>query len=306
MTKLDYRFTNDALFKILFVKNPHLLKRLVAQLMGIQAESIGVFRITNPEIPAEVVAGKFCRLDINMEVDGQRVDLELQVSDEVNFPERALYYWSREFSSSLEEGMNYDALPRTIIISILAFNLFCCPDFHSEYRILENTRHTPLTDKFSLDFFELPKLPAGVSAQDELKLWLALFNAKTEEDLQEIERLEVSVMQETINEFRRVTGTDEFKEIERIRSRARHDEANALGHARSEGYREAEDKWQMVVADKDAALADKDAALANKDAALADSLATIADKEAALADKDAALADKDAIIAELRAQLKAR
>ena len=56
------------------------------------------------------------------------------------------------------------------------------------------------------------------------------------------------------------------KEIERLFSRARHNEASALGHAR----RKEREKWQGIVADKDAALAGKDAALADKDVALAD------------------------------------
>jgi hypothetical protein len=103
------------------------------------------------------------------------------------------------------------------------------------------------------------KLPEVVDADDGLNLWLTLFNAETEEDLAKLEALEVSVMNEAIGAYRHMSATDEFKEIERLRSRARHNEASALGNARRQGYLEAEEKWQAVVADKDAALADKDA-----------------------------------------------
>ena len=85
-------------------------------------------------------------------------------------------------------------------------------------------------------------------------------------------------MQQAIGAYRQVTATDRFKEIERLRSRARHNEASALGHARSEGYREAEEKLQGVIADKDAALVDKDAALADKDAQIAELLARLGEK----------------------------
>jgi hypothetical protein len=68
-----------------------------------------------------------------------------------------------------------------------------------------------------------------------------------------------------------------------MRTDARHNEASALHNAR----REESEKWQKVVADKDAALADKDAALAK----------VVADKDAALAK---VVADKDAEIARLR------
>ena len=50
----------------------------------------------------------------------------------------------------------------------------------------------------------------------------------------------------------------EEREILRLRFEASCNEASALGHAR----REEREKWQSVVADKDAALADKDAEIA--------------------------------------------
>ena len=266
VTKLEYTFTNDTLFHILFVQYQDLLKRLIAKMLGIQLESIGEFVITNPNIPPDAISEKYCRLDINMKVDGRKVGLEVQVSNEGDYPERSLYYWAREYSSALGAGEEYSDLPQTIVISIVAFNLFDCTEFHSVFHALETTRHTPLTDRFCLQYYELPKLPNDVGAEDELKLWLTLFKAKTEEDLSKIEALEVPVMKQAIEAYREVTATDEFKELERLRSRARHNEASALGHAR----REERNKWQGVVAEKDAALAEKNAALAEKDAQIAE------------------------------------
>ena len=100
-------------------------------------------------------------------------------------------------------------------------------------------------------------------------------------------------MKQAIEAYRGITATDEFKEMERLRSRARHNEASALSHARSEGIKlganTEREKWQSAVADKDALIADKDA--------------LIVDKDALLVDKDALIMDKDALIAELRARL---
>ena len=65
---------------------------------------------------------------------------------------------------------------------------------------------------------------------------------------------------------REMTEEERAKELERQRHYAAHNKASALGHARREAYREAEEKWQGVVAEKDtahvAALADKDAQIA--------------------------------------------
>ena len=96
-TKLEYTFKSDVLFKMLFVQYPELLKRLVAVLLSIRLESIEQFNIINTEMPPEEIGKKFCRLDINMIVDGNRVNLEIQVEDEGNYPERSLFHWARIF-----------------------------------------------------------------------------------------------------------------------------------------------------------------------------------------------------------------
>jgi len=248
VTKLEYTLKNDTLFKMLFVKYPDLLKRLVSALIGIRYESIDQFVITNPEIPPESLGDKFCRLDINMTVDGKRVDLEIQVKDEHDFPERSLFYWAREYSTALGEGKAFNELPRVVVISIVDFRLFDCVDFHSEYQALEVLRHTSLTDKMSLHYFELPKLPEVISVNNGLQLWLKLFDAETEEELKKIESLEVPDMQQAIEAYRSITATDEFRTLERMRSDARHNEASALSNARREGRDEGIDEGITKVA----------------------------------------------------------
>ena len=235
---------------MVFVKYPELLKRLVAQILRIRVESIEQFVITNSEMPPEIMGDKFCRLDINMVTNGRRVDLEVQRADEGDYTERSLYYWAREYSSALGVGGEYRDLPRTIIINIVAFKMFACSEFHSEFQTLEVTRHTPLNDKLCLHFFELPKLPEVEGTEDELKLWLTLFNAETEEDLAKIERLGVPVMAQAIGAYRQVVVTDEFKQLERMRADARNNEASALGHARREGEKAEREKWEGVVAEQ--------------------------------------------------------
>ena len=107
MRKLQYTFKTDTLFKMLFIQHPELLKALTAELLGIPLESIEQFTIQNPEMPPENLGDKFCRLDINMIVNGQRVDLEVQICNEGDYPERVLYYWAREFSSGLRHAAPY-------------------------------------------------------------------------------------------------------------------------------------------------------------------------------------------------------
>jgi len=261
MSKLEYTLTTDTLAKMLFTKYSELLKQLIAELLGIKYESIEQFTIINPEISPEELGKKFCRLDINMVLNGQKVDLEIQVSDQGgNYPERSLFYWAREFSTGINEGEDYSLLPRTIIISILDFNQFPDPNkFHSEFQVLEVTNHESLTNKLVLLFYELKKLPPPASTDSVRDLWLKLFKAKTEEDLIKIEEMGVPIMSEAIRAYRHVAASPEFRELERMRSKARHDEAQALKSAERRGEergieRGAEierEKWQGVATENE-------------------------------------------------------
>jgi hypothetical protein len=56
---------------------------------------------------------------------------------------------------------------------------------------------------------------------------------------------------------------------------ARRDEASRMNGA----LREEREKWEKVLADRDAALADKDAALADKDARIAELLTRLGESE---------------------------
>lgn len=65
---------------MLFVQNQDLLRKLVAVLLRIPLESIREFVVRNPEIAPEMLGEKFCRLDINMIVNNQRIDLKVQIA----------------------------------------------------------------------------------------------------------------------------------------------------------------------------------------------------------------------------------
>jgi len=278
MTRLKYTFKTDELFKLLFSKNQDLLQKLVAELLEIEYESIEQFDLVNPEIYPEYLGDKYCKLDINMILNGQRVDLEVQVRNEGDFPERSLYYWARDFSSALTEGADYTELPRTIVISIVAFELFDCKEFHYEFQALEVTRHSQLTDKMCLHYYELPKLPDTTNINNTQELWLKLFKAETEEEIHEIEALEVPIMSEAVEAYRRVLTSSELREIERVRSKARHDEAQAMRNIELK----RDKHWQGIVAKKDTALEKSKSELVKKDTALAEKDARIAELEAKL------------------------
>ncbi len=144
------------------------------------------------------------------------------------FPEAEGFLAFRRMRETGAEGKPTRALPRTIVISIIDFKLFDCAEYYSEFKPLEVTRHDLLSDKMEFHFFELPKLPADFHEDNMLLLWLSLFKANTEEELDRIKALEVFVMDQAIDAYHTITASSEFQERERLYAKARHDEAQAL------------------------------------------------------------------------------
>ena len=258
MSELKYRFTYDTLFKLLFVKYPELLERLIAAILEISVDGISEFKITNPEIPPEAIGNKFCRLDINMAINGRQVNLEVQVENEGDYAERTLYHWARVYSSALKAGRPYSSLPQVVIISIINFNMYNCTQYRSKFLPIEAIRGDLLSDRMVILYFELRKLPKEINVNNELEIVLSLFRAKTDEDLRRLEELGVPIVSQYIDAYREILVSPEFRELERLRADARHNEASALLHA----TRVEREKWQNVISDKNSALADKDAEIA--------------------------------------------
>ena len=66
-------------------------------------------------------------------------------------------------------------------------------------------------------------------------------------------------MTQAIGAYREVVVSPKFRELERLRADALHNEASALASAERRGEEHANAKWQDVVTEKDAALADQEA-----------------------------------------------
>ena len=122
-------------------------------------------------------------------------------------------------------------------------------------------------------------------------------------------------MSKVVAAYKSVTASDEFKELERIRAKARHDEAQAIYNAEQQ----RDEHWQVIVAVKETALAEKETALAKKDEHWQGVVAehdehwqgvvaendehwqgVVAEKDTALAEKDSALAQQAMIIAQFQ------
>jgi len=70
-------------------------------------------------------------------------------------------------------------------------------------------------------------------------------------------------MARAVGAYHSITADKQFQYLETLRAKAKHDEAQALGHARKQSAKERDIHWQNVIAE---VVAEKDTALANEKA----------------------------------------
>ena len=243
--------TNDVIFKAMFVQNKELLRAFLSAALEIPISEIGELTIKNPEIPPVYIDSKLARLDILAEINGILVNIEMQVSKREDYKERTLLYWARMYSEEMKKGKPYNSISKCICINVLGFTMFDCPEFHSCFSVLENTRHELLVDKMQLHFFELTKIKAvgkknKPNEQDALQLWLQLFKADSEEELDMLKNTSVKAIQGGVDAIYSLSRDEKIREYARQRELAEIeynlDVANAEARGRAEGIAERDEQ----------------------------------------------------------------
>ncbi|MFZ5897392.1 MAG: Rpn family recombination-promoting nuclease/putative transposase [Myxococcota bacterium] len=115
----------DLVFKMLLAR-PENHPLLISFLRAVLGLPITFVEVIESELPKETVDDKGVVLDIRARLaDGSQVDVEMQSQARRARRERALYHWSRMFSSQLVRGGQYDNLCNCYVIFIFDFVEFC-------------------------------------------------------------------------------------------------------------------------------------------------------------------------------------
>ena len=186
--KLRYKLTNDYMFRAVFQKNENALKGLLCALLGLSKKDIKEVIILNPIILGETIDDKTCILDLHIRLNNDKfINIEMQVNDLGDWPERSITYLCRSFDQ-LQKGGDYVDIHTTIHIGILDFNLsHLTPEFYSEFKLMNTKNHEIYSDKFVLRVLNLKSLEDASIAKEPADLyywdWAKLFKTTTWEEL---------------------------------------------------------------------------------------------------------------------------
>ncbi|URZ15120.1 Rpn family recombination-promoting nuclease/putative transposase [Clostridium felsineum] len=175
----------DFAFKKLFgsEENKDILIAFINSIID-ENEQIKDIVLKNPYNIADYRNGKMTILDIKA-VDDKEVwyDIEMQISQQDFFDKRALYYWSKVYSSQIESGEYYEKLRKTISINILDFNYLNDKEFHNEFKIYNTRTLKEFSNLFEMHFIELNKFDKDYKElKTSLDRWIAFLSRAYELD----------------------------------------------------------------------------------------------------------------------------
>lgn len=226
----------DIIFKMLMTSSDDVLRGFLSAVLDIDRNSVGTIVFENPENLPEDPEGKQSQMDLKMSVGDKILNIEIQICNKGNYPERSLYYWAKMFSGELKKGQYYSELKKTICVNIVDFNLFTSSEEpFSTFSVLEEKRHERLTDKCALLFFELGKVDDKVDKDNLKKLWMQLIKAETKEELDMLEQTGNTDIKEAITILHKMTADEKVREAARLREKAILDEASMKDFAEKQG-----------------------------------------------------------------------
>lgn len=183
---IRFKMTNNYMFRFILQKNKKVLTGLICALLHLDPKDIKKIEIINPINLSEDVSGKEFILDIHVLLnDNTLINLEMQVGNEYNWPERSLSYACRAYDN-LQKGQEYEDVLPVIHIGFLDYTPFPeVPEFYSKY-VMTNVKNSHVySDKFVLRVVNLKRVDLATEEDKAFNIdyWARLFKAETWEEI---------------------------------------------------------------------------------------------------------------------------
>ncbi|PEK69888.1 ATPase [Bacillus pseudomycoides] len=211
---------------------------------------ISSLQLEDPHLHKSYEDDKLSILDLLATLDnGTQVNIEIQLRNTHDMVKRSLYYWSKLYTSQMQEGMPYRSLRKTITINLLDFILFSYEDsFHTIGQLWNSKTQQILSDDIEIHFVEIPKL---VKQWREEKVnpwentfvrWMLLLPAHEDEHLtqtlEEIAMNQDPILQKAMNKWENMSHDSSFRTAYEAREKVLLDEQAKIAHAHEEGKEE--------------------------------------------------------------------
>ena len=299
--ELPYTLTNDFFFKAFLQKNETALRGLLSALLSMKPEEIISITITNPIQEGDVIDDKNMILDLKVILnDSQIINLEMQVANLGNWPERSLTYLCRMFEQ-LKSGEDYGEVKKTVHISIMDFTPKDFPEvLYSEYFMYNPKTKHKYSDKFNIYMLQLNQLgnPDDEQNMPELYYWAQLFKSRTWEEIRMLAEKNEFIMQSIVT-LQELTADEKARMQMEARERYRRD----LAASKELGKQESEEMIQSLkgtIGEQQGTIEEQQGTIEEQQDTIEDQKHTIQkvqeEKERAEKEKERAEAEKEKVL----------
>lgn len=213
---IPFRLTSDLVFHYLMQnkEHPNILKGVVSAFFEIPIENIKSAEVGNPISYGDNVTSKEMILDVKALLnDDKIVNLEMQVVNHYDWPERSLSYLCRCFDN-LKIGQGYLSVKGVYHIGFLDYTLFPeNPEFYATYTIRNDKTNEPYTSKFKLSVLDLTLIDNATKEdiQHHRKLWASFFKTTTWEEVYMLAQQDSNISEAT-KAFHRLIEEQKFQD----------------------------------------------------------------------------------------------
>jgi predicted transposase/invertase (TIGR01784 family) len=253
--------TSDYLFKYLLQSDTDILQAIICSYLDLHREDIRKIVVLNEIKLTDDPAQKEMVLDIKAEMnDNTIINLEMQVLNNHDWPERSISYLCRCFDN-LKPGQGYHLVKGAYHLGFLDYTLFPeNPEFFATYRLRNERTGQLYTSKFRISVVNLKQinLATAEDKQNHRDLWASFFKATTWEELKMLARQD-SDIKKAVTAVHTLTQDEHFRQQyeareDFIRQQIDHDA----------WYDNELKKREATIAEKDARIAELERLLASK------------------------------------------
>ena len=242
--KIKYFMSNDIVFKMLLMRNEYMLKKIICMSIGIDMEDIKSIEILNPEIMGDNENEKLNRLDILLELNNkEKINIEMQNSNEHNFAQRIEFYLSRVYINSLKKSENYSILNKIYGIYFINYNDENYNDAFSkisECDTMNRKTTKSIKEKIIFNLTKIDEMKKYGFSKEEMDI-LKFIKSKKESEISDMS-LSNKRIEEAMRQLEEINADDELKKAIYYRERYNYDMNTAISDAVEEKEKELQKK----------------------------------------------------------------
>ena len=260
MSKIVLPVKRDIIFKIFFAdeRNIEFLTDFLKSALPIPAEEYDEVVIVDPHLIREHPTDKLGIIDVKLKtVSGRTIHIEIQVAPLPHMAQRIAFYDAKMITEQIGKSEKYKDIRQ--VISIIITEEEFIPDsqnYHHRFTMYDSINRVELTDIVEVHTLELCKIQAQTD-ESRLRYWMEFIKAEGEIELEAVAKRD-PLIKKAVARLMELSADEKTRLLYEAREKERMDNESREDWARTE----EREKWQCVVAYKDARIAELEAQLA--------------------------------------------